>query len=153
MGGYIAASAVTIDTIRSFAPGFIFTTSLPPVIAAGAAASIRHLKVSELERHRHRERVRQLRGELDSLGIPHMLNPSHIVPVVVGDSRKCKWISDFLLDNNDIYIQPINYPTVPRLAERLRITPSPFHSDSDIAHLVKSLSHLWPQCALARQVA
>jgi 5-aminolevulinate synthase len=153
MGGYIAGSARLIDAIRSFAPGFIFTTSISPVIAAGAAASIRHLKVSEFERHRHRDRVKKVRAELDRAGIPHLVNPSHIVPVIVADAAKCKMISDYLMETRDIYIQPINYPTVPRGTERLRITPSPLHSDTDIAHLVKALSELWSQCALARRVA
>jgi 5-aminolevulinate synthase len=153
MGGYITASASLVDAIRSFAPGFIFTTSIAPVIAAGAVASIRHLKVSQLERARHQERVRKVRAALDSRGIPHTPNPSHIVPVMVGDAKKCKWISDILLDRHGIYIQPINYPTVPRGTERLRITPSPLHSDADIAHLVQALNELWSQCALARAVA
>jgi 5-aminolevulinate synthase len=153
MGGYITASASLVDAIRSFAPGFIFTTSIAPVIAAGAVASIRHLKVSQLERARHQERVRKVRAALDSRGIPHTPNPSHIVPVMVGDAKKCKWISDILLDRHGIYIQPINYPTVPRGTERLRITPSPLHSDADIAHLVRALNELWSQCALARAVA
>jgi len=153
MGGYITASASLVDAIRSFAPGFIFTTSIAPVIAAGAVASIRHLKVSQLERARHQERVRTVRAALDARGIPHTPNPSHIVPVMVGDAKKCKWISDILLDRHGIYIQPINYPTVPRGTERLRITPSPLHSDADIAHLVQALNELWSQCALARAVA
>jgi len=153
MGGYIAADATVVDAIRSFAPGFIFTTSIAPVIAAGATASIRHLKKSPLERARQQERVRRVRGELDRLGIPHTRNPSHIVPVMVGDAKKCKMLSDILMDSYGIYIQPINYPTVPRGTERLRITPSPLHSDADIARLVKALSDLWSQCALARQVA
>jgi 5-aminolevulinate synthase len=153
MGGYITANAALVDAIRSFAPGFIFTTSIAPVIAAGAIASIRHLKQSPFERRRHQERVRKVRTELDRLGIPHTHNPSHIVPVMVGDAKKCKWLSDILLDQSDIYIQPINFPTVPRGTERLRITPSPLHTDEDIAHLVKALSDLWAQCALARRVA
>ena len=153
MGGYITGGRAVVDAIRSLAPGFIFTTSVAPVIAAGATAAIRHLKQSPLERHRHQERVRKVRGELDRLGIPHTPNPSHIVPVIVGDARKCKWLSDILLDRHGIYIQPINYPTVPRGSERLRITPSPVHSDADIAHLVRALNDLWSQCALARQVA
>ncbi len=153
MGGYIAANATISDAIRSFAPGFIFTTSLPPVVAAGATASIRHLKQSQLERQRHRERVQCVRAELDRHGIPHRHNPSHVVPVIVGDARKCKWISDILLDNHGIYIQPIIYHSVPRGTERLRITPSPLHGEDDIAHLIKALSALWSQCALARQVA
>ena len=153
MGGYITGSAAIVDAIRSFAPGFIFTTSVSPVLAAGAIASIRHLKTSELERARHQDRVRRVRAELDRHGIPHTPNPSHIVPVLVGDAKKCKWISDILMDQHAIYIQPINFPTVPRGTERLRITPSPLHSDFEIAGLVKALNSLWSQCALARQVA
>ncbi len=153
MGGYITASEALCDWIRSFASGFIFTTALPPALAAGAVASIRHLKESSFERMRHQERVRRLRQQLDAAGIPHMVNPSHIVPVMVGDAAKCKWISDLLLDNCGIYVQPINYPTVPKKTERLRITPTPFHSDGDIDHLVSSLHQLWSRCALARAVA
>jgi len=153
MGGYITGSAALIDAIRSFAPGFIFTTSIAPVIAAGATASIRHLKHSQVERQRHQDRVRTVRRALDAKGIPHTMNPSHIVPVMVGDAKKCKWISDVLMDRHGVYIQPINYPTVPRGTERLRITPSPLHTDCDIAHLVKAVNELWSQCALARQVA
>jgi 5-aminolevulinate synthase len=153
MGGYITASAALCDFVRSFASGFIFTTSLPPALAAGAIASIKHLKVSQLERARHQERVRKLRSMLDAKGIPHMPNPSHIVPVMVGDAAKCKWISDLLMDNCNIYVQPINYPTVPRKTERLRITPTPLHSDADLEHLVGSLHQLWSRCALARHVA
>ncbi len=153
MGGYITGSAALCDFVRSFASGFIFTTALPPALAAGAVASIRHLKESPFERGRHQERVRRLRSLLDARGIPHMVNPSHIVPVVVGDAAKCKWISDLLLDNFSIYVQPINYPTVPRKTERLRITPTPLHSDEDIEHLVNALHSLWSRCALARAVA
>ena len=153
MGGYIAASTALCDFIRSFASGFIFTTALPPALAAGALASIQHLKVSQQERFAHQERVRRLRSLLDRNGIPHMPNPSHIVPVVVGDAAKCKWISDLLLDNFGIYVQPINYPTVPKKTERLRITPTPLHSDADIDHLVGALHSLWSRCALARAVA
>lgn len=153
MGGYITGSADIVDAIRSFAPGFIFTTSISPVIAAGATASIRHLKQSPFERARHQDRVRKVRQALDKQGIPHTLNPSHIVPVMVKDAKKCKWLSDILMDSYGVYIQPINFPTVPRGLERLRITPSPLHTDEDIAHLVRALSDLWSQCALARQVA
>jgi 5-aminolevulinate synthase len=153
VGGYIAGSAAMCDFVRSFASGFIFTTSLPPHVAAGAAASIRYLKESSQERARHQNRVATLRRKLDQIGIPHMPNPSHIVPVMVGDPVKCKWISDILLDRYGVYIQPINYPTVPKGTERLRITPSPLHSDADIDHLVGALEGLWSQCALARQVA
>ena len=153
VGGYISGSAALCDFVRSFASGFIFTTALPPAIAAGAAASIRHLKTSQFERLRQKERVARLRHKLDQAGVPHMANDSHIVPVVVGDAKKCKWITDILLERYGIYIQPINYPTVPRGTERLRITPTPLHSDADMDHLVAALSELWSQCALARAVA
>ncbi|MCC0029796.1 MAG: 5-aminolevulinate synthase [Brucellaceae bacterium] len=153
MGGYIAASEALCDFVRSFASGFIFTTALPPALAAGAAASIRHLKESQEERRAHQANVAKVRAALDRRGIPHMANPSHIVPVMVGDAKKCKWISDILLDNYGVYVQPINYPTVPVKTERLRITPSPYHSDADIEHLAGALSDLWSQCALARAVA
>jgi 5-aminolevulinate synthase len=153
VGGYIAASASLCDFVRSFASGFIFTTSLPPHVAAGAAASIRHLKVSQAERARLHNRVALLRRRLDSIGIPHLRNPSHIVPVMVGNPTKCKWISDVLLDQHGVYIQPINYPTVPRGTERLRITPSPLHTNADIDGLVDALEALWSQCALNRAVA
>ena len=153
MGGYIAASAALCDFVRSFASGFIFTTALPPALAAGARASIRHLKESPFERIRHQDRVQRVRAMLDARGIPQMDNPSHIVPVMVGNAAKCKWLSDLLLDNYGIYVQPINYPTVPKKTERLRITPSPLHTDDDIDHLVGALHDLWSQCALARAVA
>ena len=153
VGGYITGSAALCDFVRSFASGFIFTTALPPAVAAGAAASIRHLKVSEMERLRQRDRVARLRRKLEAAGVPYMKNDSHIVPVIVGDAKKCKWISDILLESYGIYIQPINYPTVPRGTERLRITPTPLHTDSDIDHLVSALSEMWSQCALSRAVA
>ncbi len=153
VGGYITGSVKLVDFIRSFASGFIFTTALPPAVAAGARAAIVHLKQSGFERARHQDRVRKVRARLDGLGIPTMPNPSHIVPVMVGDPVKCKWISDLLLDNHGIYVQPINYPTVPRKTERLRITPSPLHSDADIDHLISALSGLWSHCAIARAVA
>ena len=153
MGGYITGSAALVDFIRSFASGFIFTTSLPPAIAAGALASIQHLKASPFERVRHQDRVKKLRAALDKAGIPHLDNPSHIVPVMVKDAAKCKWISDLLFDHHGIYVQPINYPTVPKKAERLRITPSPCHSDTDIAQLASALHSLWSRCELARAVA
>jgi 5-aminolevulinate synthase len=150
MGGYIAGTAAMCDFVRSFASGFIFSTALAPALAAGALTSIRHLKVSQQERIRHQNRVARTRHELEKIGIPCMENDSHIIPVMVGDPVKCKMISDWLLDNYDIYIQPINYPTVPRGTERLRITPSPVHSDADIAKLVQALSELWSMCALSR---
>ncbi|MDF8334431.1 5-aminolevulinate synthase [Novosphingobium cyanobacteriorum] len=153
MGGYIAASEALCDFVRTFASGFIFTTALPPALAAGAAASIRHLKASEIERARHKERVATVRRRLDAMGIPHLHNPSHIIPVMVGDPKKCKRISDWLMDNHGIYVQPINYPTVPRGTERLRITPSPVHSDGDIDRLIEALSDIWSQCELARRSA
>jgi 5-aminolevulinate synthase len=153
VGGYIAASAALCDFVRSFASGFIFTTALPPATAAAAAASIRHLKASSSERTGQRDRVQRLRMKLDAAGVPYMRNNSHIVPVMVGDAKKCKWISDLLMENYGIYIQPINYPTVPKGTERLRITPTPLHSDADIDHLVGALSELWSHCALNRAVA
>ena len=151
MGGYIAASRDLCDFVRTFASGFIFSTALPPSVAAGAGASIKHLKTSQTERDRHQNRVAKVRGALDRMGIPHIPNPSHIIPVMVGDPHKCKFISDWLMDNHGIYVQPINYPTVPRGTERLRITPSPVHSDADIDKLLNALSEIWSQCALARQ--
>jgi 5-aminolevulinate synthase len=150
MGGYIAASSEIVDFVRSFASGFIFTTSLPPAVAAGAAASIRHLKVSQSERDLQKVRVAQVRAGLEAVGIPHLDNPSHIIPVIVGDPVKCKYISDVLLNEFGIYIQPINYPTVPKGTERLRITPSPVHGQADIEHLLGALGALWARCQLAR---
>ena len=151
MGGYIAASAEICDFVRSFASGFIFTTALPPALAAGAVASIRHLKASTAERMAQQARVAQVRARLDQIGLPHIENPSHIIPVMVGDPVKCKFISDMLLKEHGIYIQPINYPTVPKGTERLRITPSPVHSQQDIDRLIAALGKLWGQCQLARQ--
>ncbi|WP_379551872.1 5-aminolevulinate synthase [Qipengyuania sp. DGS5-3] len=151
MGGYIAASKNLCDYVRTFASGFIFTTALPPAIAAGACASIKHLKESSAEREQQQERVAKVRGALDRMGIPHLDNPSHIIPVMVGDAHKCKFISDWLMDNHGIYVQPINYPTVPRGEERLRLTPSPVHTDGDIDRLLNALSEIWSQCELARR--
>ncbi|QTN20324.1 5-aminolevulinate synthase [Brevundimonas sp. AJA228-03] len=150
MGGYIAASAALCDYVRSFASGFIFTTALPPAVAAGAAASVRHLKASEMERARHQDRVARVRDRLTAAGIPHMPNDSHIIPVMVGDPHKCKMVSDWLMEHHGIYVQPINYPTVPLGTERLRITPSPVHDDGDIDRLIDALSEIWSHCALAR---
>lgn len=150
MGGYITGSAALCDFIRSYASGFIFSSSLPPALAAGALAAIRHLKESSFERERQQDRVLALRARLDAIGIPHLPNPSHIVPVIVGDPVLCKQISDELLARFDIYVQPINYPTVPRGTERLRITPSPLHSDADIDHLVDALTAIWAKVGLKR---
>ncbi|MFN3958831.1 MAG: 5-aminolevulinate synthase [Parvularculaceae bacterium] len=153
VGGYITGSAALVDFVRSFASGFIFTTALPPHVAAGALASVRHLKESSAERIAHQARVADVRRRLRQIGIPTLDNPSHIVPVLVKDPVKCKWISDWLMQRHGIYVQPINYPTVPKGTERLRITPSPVHSDADVERLVRALNELWSQCALARMVA
>lgn len=149
MGGYIASSRDCCDAIRSCAPGFIFTTSLPPAIVAGAIASIRHLKASQIERQRHQERARTLKRRLCAAGIPVLPNPSHIVPVLVGDPELCKRLTDALLARFAIYVQPINYPTVPRGTERLRLCPSPVHSDADMDHLILALVTLWNEMGLA----
>jgi 5-aminolevulinate synthase len=150
MGGYIAASEALCDFVRSFASGFIFTTALPPTLAAGACASVKHLKESSAERQAQQDRVATVRARLKAIGIPMLDNPSHIIPVMVGDPHHCKMISDWLLDTHGIYVQPINYPTVPRGTERLRITPSPVHSEADVDRLVDALSEIWSQCALSR---
>jgi 5-aminolevulinate synthase len=148
IGGYIAGRRDLCDAIRSYAPGFIFTTSLPPAIAAGASVSIRHLKESSAERERHQERAGALKRRLKAAGLPVMDNPSHIVPILVGDPVLTKKITDALLDRFAIYVQPINYPTVPRSTERLRITPQPQHSDADMDALVAALSTLWQELGL-----
>jgi 5-aminolevulinate synthase len=153
VGGYITGSAPLCDFIRSFASGFIFTTALPPAIAAAATASIRHLKTSQSERNAQRDRVAYLRKRLDQAGIPHMANDSHIIPVMIGDPVKCRMISNILMEDWGIYVQPINYPTVPKGTERLRFTPGPLHTSADIDHLVTALSALWQRCALAHAVA
>jgi 5-aminolevulinate synthase len=150
VGGYIAGSANLIDFVRSFASGFIFTTAIPPAVAAGARAAIRHLKRSGEERARMHANVAELRRRLDAIGVPHMANPSHIVPVMVGDPVQCKRISDILLDRYAIYVQPINYPTVPRGTERLRVTPSPLHSAEDMDRLVDALAAIWSDLHLKR---
>ncbi len=146
MGGYIAASRNCCDAIRSYASGFIFSTSMAPAIAAGALASIRHLKTSTVERTRHQERARTVKSKLAAAGIAVLPNPSHIVPVMVNNPVHCKALSDTLLDAHGIYVQPINYPTVPRGTERLRITPTPVHTDAQIDHLVGALRTLWSAC-------
>ncbi|MEM6621486.1 MAG: 5-aminolevulinate synthase [Pseudomonadota bacterium] len=153
MGGYICGSKAMCDYVRSFSSGFIFTTALPPAVAAAARVAVRHLKWSNWERLQQQRAVTSLRSKLDRHGIPHLDNPSHIIPVMVGDPVKCKMISDILLDDYGIYVQPINYPTVPKGTERLRFTPGPLHSEEDIDHLVSALSDLWSQCALSRAVA
>ncbi len=150
LGGYIAGSACLIDAIRSYASGFIFTTSLPPAVTGAALASVRYLKSSDAERIRHQERAATVRGRLAAAGIPIMDNPSHIVPVFVGDPVRCKQASDLLLDQHGIYIQPINYPTVPKGTERLRITPSPLHDDELVGQLVEALTKVWATLELQR---
>ncbi len=153
IGGYIAGSVALCDFVRSFASGFIFTTALPPAVVAGARAAIRHLKASEIERQRHKRQVAKVRAKLDEFGIPHMQNPGHIIPILIKNPVKCRYISDVLMEQHAIYVQPINYPTVPKGTERLRIAPTPLHSDAQIEHLVGALSELWSQCALSRAVA
>lgn len=151
MGGYIAASAKMCDAVRSYAPGFIFTTSLPPVIAAGAAASVAHLKTDTDLRARHKAGAEALKLRLKGLGLPIIDHGSHIVPVHVGDPVKCKMVSDLLLEDHGIYVQPINFPTVPRGTERLRFTPSPVHDTNMVDALVDAMDQLWGRCALSRK--
>ncbi|WP_168246434.1 aminotransferase class I/II-fold pyridoxal phosphate-dependent enzyme, partial [Mameliella sp. LZ-28] len=148
-----SGSRALCDFIRSFASGFIFTTALPPAVAAAAQASIAHLKVSDAERRQQRRQVARLRAALDRQGIPHLANDSHIIPVMIKDPVKCRMLADILMRDWGIYVQPINYPTVPKGTERLRFTPGPLHSDADIDHLVEALTVLWKQCALAHAVA
>jgi 5-aminolevulinate synthase len=153
VGGYVTGSDALCDFIRSFASGFIFTTALPPAIAAAAQTSIRHLKTSQRERTLQRERVAYLRRRLDQEGIPHLDNRSHIIPVMIKDPVKCRMIADYLMQQYGIYVQPINYPTVPKGTERLRFTPGPLHSIDDIEKLVLALKELWKQCAISHAVA
>ena len=148
LGGYIAASRELCDFVRSFASGFIFTTALPPVIAAGALASIEHVRGAKALRERHRERVATVRAAFATARLPVLENESHIVPVMVRDPVLCKRISDELLERDAIYVQPINYPTVPRGTERLRFTPTPLHSDEDIERLAAALSRIWSEMGL-----
>ena len=151
MGGYIAADAVIVDAVRSWASGFIFTTSLPPALTAGALASVRHLKNHPELREKHQERAATLKARFAAAGIPVMESESHIVPVHVGDPIHCKMISDMLLDEYGVYVQPINYPTVPKGTERLRFTPSPNHTDAMMDHLVQAMDKLFAHCNVARR--
>jgi 5-aminolevulinate synthase len=148
LGGYIAAGAQLVDAVRSYAPGFIFTTALPPAICAAATAAIRHLKTSRWERGRHQDRAARVKAALNGAGLPVIPSDTHIVPLLVGDPEKCKTASDLLLTEHGIYIQPINYPTVPRGMERLRITPTPCHDDALIDELAEALVEVWKQLAL-----
>ncbi len=150
MGGYIAANATIIDAIRSFAPGFIFTTSIAPAIAAGATAAIRHLKASSLERQLQSRHAKLLTASLKARGLPVTETESHIVPLIVGDPVKCKALTDRLLSDFSIYVQPINYPTVPKGTERLRLTPGPLHGELEISKLVAALDQLWTEMMLRR---
>jgi 5-aminolevulinate synthase len=148
LGGYIAGSAPLIDAVRSYAPGFIFTTALPPAVCAAATAAIRHLKASDWERARHQDRAGRTKAVLAAAGLPIMHNDTHIVPVFVGDPGRCKQASDLLLERHAIYIQPINYPTVAKGSERLRITPSPYHDDRLIDELAEALVDVWEELGL-----
>ncbi len=150
MGGYVAASFKLCDAIRCYAPGFIFTTSLPPAVAAGAAASVAYLKQADDLREQHQTQARILKLRLKGLGLPIIDHGSHIVPVIVGDPVHTKKLSDMLLDQFGIYVQPINFPTVPRGTERLRFTPSPVHGPKEIDALVSAMDELWSHCALNR---
>jgi 5-aminolevulinate synthase len=151
LGGYIAGNGELIDAVRSYAPGFIFTTALPPAICAATTAAIRHLKTSSWERERHQDRAARTKAVLAAAGLPLLPSETHIVPVLVGDPEKCRATSDLLLTEHGIYIQPINYPTVPRGMERLRITPSPYHDDGLIDALAEALIDVWDRLALPRK--
>ena len=151
LGGYIAGTSEMVDAVRSYAPGFIFTTALPPAICAAATAAIRHLKTSSWERERHQDRAARVKAVLNAAGLPVMPSDTHIVPVLVGDPEKCKLASDLLLSEHGIYIQPINYPTVPRGMERLRITPSPYHDDALVDRLAEALVDVWEKLQLPRR--
>jgi 5-aminolevulinate synthase len=148
LGGYITGTTAIIDAVRSYAPGFIFTTALPPAVCTAATAAIRHLKVSGWERERHQDRAARVKAVLTAAGLPVMPNETHIVPVFVGNPEMCKTASDLLLEEHAVYIQPINYPTVPRGTERLRITPSPYHDDALIDALAQALVDVWEQLKL-----
>ena len=150
IGGYIAANAKFVDAVRSYAPGFIFTSSLPPAIAAAAKASIKFVRENDHLRAQHQRKAKDLKNAFSKIGLPIMDHGSHIVPVMIGDPIKCQMISDRLLQDYDIYVQPINFPTVPKGEERLRFTPSPVHSDEEINKLVSAMDELWSYCALAR---
>jgi len=149
VGGYIAGKSTLIDAVRSYAPGFIFTTALPPPVCAAATAAIRHLKSSNWERARHQERAGRVKAVLNAAALPVMPSDTHIVPVMVGDPEHCKAASDLLLAEHGIYIQPINYPTVPRGSERLRITPTPYHDDALVDALAEALADVWDRLGLA----
>lgn len=152
LGGYIAANAPIVDAVRSHAPGFIFTSALPPAVAAAAQASVRHLKTSQSERAAQQANAARTKAALAGAGLPVTISETHIVPVIVGDAERCKAASDLLLSEHGIYIQPINYPTVPRGTERLRITPTPFHGEALIAELTEALVAVWRKLDLPFQL-